>query len=128
MKQIRNRKFTSALSTGFFFGLVSTAISVLTFNLPLQQTYIDFICAIALLICVLASVYFIQMITGAENFYRLFVSSFITFCVAMAGMFGYLELAKGGVQAQWLTLLSGGAIASFTVAFLANLMRRQKST
>lgn len=128
MTQTTNTKFTSPLTAGFFFGLISIGISVLTFNLPLPQRYIDFSSVAALLICVLASVYFIEMIVGAENFYRLFVSSFLTFCIAIVGMWGYLTLVEGNVQAQWLTLLSGGAIVCFIVAFLANLMRRQKST
>lgn len=122
-----NRKFRSPLTTGIFFGLFSTGISVLTFNLALPASYVDVISATALLLCVLASVYFITMMVETENFYRLFVSSFLTYCISIGGMWGYLALTKGEVQAQWLTLLGGGAIACFTIAFLANILRRQKS-
>ena len=128
MKQITKRRFTSPLTAGLFFGFLSVGLLILTFNLPLSRTYIDFSSATALLFCVLASVYFVDMIAGAENFYRLFVASYVTFCIAIGGMWGYLNLVKGDAQAQWLTLLSGGAVVCFIAAFLANLLRRQKST
>jgi hypothetical protein len=127
MKQTIKKKFTSPLTAGIFFGLIGAGISILCFNLPLQQSYEDFISATALLVCVLASVYFLTMMVGAENFYRLFVSSFLTFCIWIFGIWGYLTLAKDAVQLQWLTLLGGGAMSCFIIAFIANILRRQKS-
>lgn len=118
---------SSVVGSGFVFGCGSALLSVLAYSLAMPQRYADPIVAAALLSALIATLFFVELKKGQDNFYRLFIASVLTFLCFTGGIILYFKFRFVMVEGEWLTLLALGVGTCFVFSVIAKALRAKET-